>query len=1771
MVIINLQKKFNQAKCEIIIIFQNFLDQSTIGLVGNVVNVPVDTVETLKFLPREFKESQTIQLKFMRKAEYKNPYMFDNIRPAFVYRALKYLLDKELFIEQGILLSQKWETNNLHNGGNYKKFIVESDDELECLTETITDNKYDRNVKVAAQKENLSKNDDSPFLEQNVSNQTLLDNQIMVASCDSGFSVSLLFDKYGEELTFLKIYGGNKLAYPASLSYETICRSELLRYDRRCAENVTKIFYSYKKLLAFRLVESIKLSLKRATNPVSSTKLTLQTNSLLNDDKLNEFQHSVEAKMFRGRIKSTPQFWSKIKMDLNAMIHQLGNPSFILTFKPCEQDWNELLIILLKILDNSPTICNDTVKNLNKSERIQLINRDPVTTSRYFENRIRGLMKIIASKDGPFCTNVVKDYFWKVDFNYSSLPSVFLLIWNKDAPSYASVDELEADVSDNNTDFSIVKNYHDLNTTFCTNFADKFVSCHKKSATTNDAGINSNNSQQHVHTLKCHVNDKNRNSSCKKNYPWPIFETTTILEPLSNQYQSASANSKQIKSNLNKINIKLNQLALNLSEQSLEEMLHELKISFDDYIIAIRSSINVPTVFYKRSSCDIMTIPYNSTIIAKLRSKMCIQYVAHSYQIAALISTKILKCNTIMSNILEKANEEMKNGNISIKQRLNVLANKFQNCLEISAQECSYMILNMPVCKSSRETIYINVLPTEDRLDMIKHMRHLDIHVKTLYNDSFGRNVFEIYKSRPCELVNVCLAEFASEFNWFDKASKMLDFEKTSSIPLIPDMLDLTHDKDQKRYELFHNEKNYELDKIVQNNNCSLLLNTLDPILASDYQLLKCENKKGFVCKRMYARILNYESYCKNKDPNNFYRSQLLLFFPWKKEKEVDLENAFELYSINRELIEKNHNKFVSKTAGEFERLQKKIESETVLKSTINATAVNVSNASEHLLTSEDDENNEHVEDEYGYHGFIEDSQMYLASKADSHEQIHVPLLLNDFDYANLMASLNQEQNTYLLNTLHNIKNSKLIHNFVSGAQGSGKSHLINALFQNLTRFFTSKSDANSHVKNHVLIGANTGSAAFNVKGDTLTKIFRLPTKSKIMLPLSESLLAKVRKQFVNLKLIILDEVSQIGTILIEKINQRLKQIMNSQEDFGGISIIVVGHFYQLGPVMDKRIFMSSGKNVYGNLVDNPLWSKFTLYELTGKMRQQNQPEFTHALNLIGECGVESLNDTQLNLLNSRFVNDQSEIPSDAIVLFFENQDAFNYNKERISKLPGELVENNAVDIAVGKKSTTLRAQNFAKQCKNIKKLEDTGGLQYNLYLKNECRYFITINQDVSDGIVNGAVGILKKIILHKKAAKDKTKVKRVWLLFENKDIGKKSRENNIDLCAGDDVDASLYWTPINCIRQRVKTNNVGGGYAIERIQLPIEEAEAFTIHKSQGKTYQKVAVNVSSSLTKALLYVAMSRVTSLEGLYLFGPRKSIMSEKKSQLSHEKRRKLVEKNANKCTITIEMERMRQSCRMVNNFPFLSDNESEKNSFKIMFHNCGSFIQNKNYIQNDMGFMKADVLLLQNTNNSTKEDLNQMTLKGYDIISNTRKNDVRNTSGQMCLIKKELKKKISFIADNLNGKNNDDEYNVKVQLEMSLYKYDYLCSVTKSFYICSLYKHIGMDNKQFYDEFRKFLVAHLSSSRDSTRINKRLLILGNFNMDFNKMPKSLEKLYNDLQLMPEFINTPTHKSGGQFDWCFTNTKETSQHQQNMNAFAYESFFSDYSPIWLNIYE
>ena len=75
------------------------------GLKGNLVNVPMNVDTNVSILPRTFSDTQTIQLKLMRQMKNKNAFMYETIRPKVVHTAVKYLVEQELYKNEGIVIS----------------------------------------------------------------------------------------------------------------------------------------------------------------------------------------------------------------------------------------------------------------------------------------------------------------------------------------------------------------------------------------------------------------------------------------------------------------------------------------------------------------------------------------------------------------------------------------------------------------------------------------------------------------------------------------------------------------------------------------------------------------------------------------------------------------------------------------------------------------------------------------------------------------------------------------------------------------------------------------------------------------------------------------------------------------------------------------------------------------------------------------------------------------------------------------------------------------------------------------------------------------------------------------------------------------------------------------------------------------------------------------------------------------------------------------------------------------------------------------------------------------------------------------------------------------------------------------------------------------------------------------------------------------------------------------------------------------------------------
>ncbi|GFT51947.1 uncharacterized protein TNCV_1226601 [Trichonephila clavipes] len=243
-------------------------------------------------------------------------------------------------------------------------------------------------------------------------------------------------------------------------------------------------------------------------------------------------------------------------------------------------------------------------------------------------------------------------------------------------------------------------------------------------------------------------------------------------------------------------------------------------------------------------------------------------------------------------------------------------------------------------------------------------------------------------------------------------------------------------------------------------------------------------------------------------------------------------------------------------------------------------------------------------------------------------------------------------------------------------------------------------------------------------------------------------------------------------------------------------------------------------------------------------------------------------------LLSTRTVN----VPT-TVRLFHHNHDVDAYNNNAF--IPE--FEHVADDKMIG--YNTLTEVVTARRNLHKMSVVESGGLPYSLKLAVGYPYMITMNLDVEDGLVNGAIGTLKyieyltedeQVTVYGTTKVDvepqpstSTRIRkrvRLWLEFPNPSMGQLCRVKAKPhvMCKRDVLD--LKWTPIVT---RAANIPLGGNIKCRRNQIPVVSASAITIHKSQGGTFDEVVFNYDNSQQIQLVYVALGRVTSIDGLYL--------------------------------------------------------------------------------------------------------------------------------------------------------------------------------------------------------------------------------------------------------------------------------------------------------------
>ena len=698
---------------------------------GNVVNVPADVNSTVNMLPRLADDTCTIKVQLKRKLQYKSSALSLNIRPNKVMQAAAWLVNTStLYQDQGITIDENWlrEVQNSLDEANISSAIP-NDTDSQTVENSVEDEWSEDETEIPAGVT------DTMLTPPNYVDNSERQQIYNIAPGEGNTPLSVFRDQYSEEMAYPGIFLGQKRPNDKqrlkSVYYSEICKSELRRSDRRAAMCVENIFFKAKKLQMKFLIGQSQIALRK--NKLGNR--TLTAGELKTPEGLQSLINHDDGFRFLRTLRGSPPYFERAKKDLFAMIRQLGPASLFCSFSSAETKWNHLLRILGNLIDHK-NYSEEELNNLTWDDRCRLIQSDPVTCARHFDFQFNTFLKdVLTSELAP--VGKVKDWFYRVEYQQRGSPHIHMLIWLEGAPVFG-VDKDEDVVA----------------------YIDSIITCRKPDNNTELLDLVCRQTHRHSHTCR-----KQRGKICRFNYPQPPMRSTKILYPLEeNTSPTLVKSSKEL---WKKIKNTLNDLKEG-KDISFDELLKEFEVSERQYILAIRSSLNCPTIFLKRSPNELRINNYNPTCLLAWRANMDIQYVLDVYACAMYIVSYISKAQKGMSELLRRAVAEAKEGNTNIKQQVRDIGNKFLNSVEISAQEAVYVVLQLPMRKASRSVIFINTSPPAERVELLKPLSEIE-NMEDDSEEIQSGGLLKRYVERPECMQNVTLADWAA---WYDSCGQ---------------------------------------------------------------------------------------------------------------------------------------------------------------------------------------------------------------------------------------------------------------------------------------------------------------------------------------------------------------------------------------------------------------------------------------------------------------------------------------------------------------------------------------------------------------------------------------------------------------------------------------------------------------------------------------------------------------------------------------------------------------------------------------------------------------------------------------------------------------------------------------------------------------------------------------------------------------------------------------------------------------------------------------
>ena len=392
---------------------------------------------------------------------------------------------------------------------------------------------------------------------------------------------------------------------------------------------------------------------------------------------------------------------------------------------------------------------------------------------------------------------------------------------------------------------------------------------------------------------------------------------------------------------------------------------------------------------------------------------------------------------------------------------------------------------------------------------------------------------------------------------------------------------------------------------------------------------------------------------------------------------------------------------------------------------------------------------------------------------------------------------------------------------FVTGRAGTGKTTLLRYV-------------AESSQKNTVVVSP-TGIAAINAGGVTIHSFFKLPFAPFIpsvieakKLIAGQKMRAEFRSVIRSVDMIIIDEVSMLRADILDAIDVVLRHYRNSKFPFGGVQMVFFGDMYQLPPVcVNDEWFILKDYYTTPYFFSAKVFEKQEIVCLElDKIFRQRDADFVEILNQVRNNNISKEN---FNRLNDRYTPDfDLENNQDFVVLTTHNAVSDDINESRLIDIDSKTF---IFDAAI--------KGDFPEYLFPV---------EQQIVLKKGARVMFTANDHINPERLyyNGKMGTVVEL-----------------------------EDNNVYVtCDGEDDPILVNYETWenNTFSYNRKENSVDVKTIGTFTQLPLRLAWAITIHKSQGLTFQKVAIDAANSFTSGQVYVALSRCTSLDGIVLLSP-----------------------------------------------------------------------------------------------------------------------------------------------------------------------------------------------------------------------------------------------------------------------------------------------------------